>query len=445
MASAGIPDAFRRRRRQVQHVARQTGEAQKALRVVKVAAYRADVKSTPGFFFLRTAQKGEHPKAPREPGGGATGNIPAADDQQSLHTNILAPAQNSAYKPEKTSKAFAMTYQITVQPGGLTCAANPEETLLEAILRQGLTMPYGCKNGACGACRGHVKSGEIDLGAYQSFALPEGDIAAGKALFCCARAKSDLIVEHPGIALADDVRPKIFPARVEGLTRRAPDVIELSLRLPAGEDFSFRAGQYVDFLIMDGKRRSYSIANAPEQTGILELHIRHVPGGYFTGHVFGDMKVKDILRLEGPLGGFFLREESDKPVILLASGTGFAPIKAIVEHALAQGNVRPLHIYWGCRQEIDLYLDELPARWAADHAHIRYTPVLSEAKAGWRGRTGFVHQAVMADYPDLSGHQVYACGAPAMIHAAQEDFRAARGLPESEFFADAFTFAAPGA
>jgi CDP-4-dehydro-6-deoxyglucose reductase len=337
-----------------------------------------------------------------------------------------------------------MTYQITVQPGGLTYAANPEETLLEAVLRQGLTMPYGCKHGACGACSGHIISGEVDLGAYQSFALSASDIASGKALFCCAKAKSDLAIEHPDIVPADDIRPKVIPARVERLEKRAPDVIELLLRLPASEEFVFRAGQYVDFLLQDGKRRSYSIANAPEKAGVLELHIRKMPGGFFTGHVFDAMKVKDIVRLEGPQGGFFLREKSDKPVILLASGTGFAPIKAIVEHAIAQGSARPLHLYWGCRQESDLYMSELPARWAADHTHIRYTPVLSEAQPGWQGRTGFVHRAVMADYPDLSGHQVYACGAPAMIGAAQKDFTAACGLPESEFFADAFTFAPPG-
>jgi CDP-4-dehydro-6-deoxyglucose reductase len=353
--------------------------------------------------------------------------------------------QNSTHNPEKTRKEHNMTYQMTVQPGDLTCEAAPDETLLDALLRQGLTMPYGCRSGACGACQGQIQSGEVDLGPYQSFALSDTDIAAGKALFCCARAKSDLVVEHPGIAPAGGIRARIVPARVERLEKRAPDVIELHLRLPSGEAFPFLAGQYVDFLLQEGKRRSYSIANAPEQEGILELHIRHVPGGLFTGHVFNTLKLKDIVRLEGPHGGFFLREESDKPIILLASGTGFAPIKSIVEHTLARGCVRPLHIYWGCRKEIDLYMADLPARWAADHAHIRHTPVLSEPEAGWSGRTGFVHQAVMADYPDLSGHQVYACGAPAMTAAAKKDFVATCGLPEREFFADAFTFAAPGA
>ncbi|MDR3323905.1 MAG: CDP-6-deoxy-delta-3,4-glucoseen reductase, partial [Zoogloeaceae bacterium] len=306
-----------------------------------------------------------------------------------------------------------MTYQITIQPAGLTIQAKPDETLLDAILRQGLTMPHGCKSGACGACRGDVKEGAVDLGPYQSFAISASELAAGKALFCCAKAKGDLTLAHPDIVAADNIPAKIIPARVEKLEKRAPDVIELHLRLPDGEKFPFRAGQFIDFLLADGKRRSYSIANAPEQEGVLELHIRQVPGGLFTSQVFSTLHLKDILRLEGPHGGFFLRE-SDKPAILLGSGTGFAPLKAIVEHTLAAGITRPLHLYWGCRKEIDLYLPELPARWVREHPHIRYTPVLSEPDAAWQGRTGLVHQAVMADTADLSGHQVYACGAPPM-------------------------------
>ncbi|MCX8146165.1 MAG: CDP-6-deoxy-delta-3,4-glucoseen reductase [Azovibrio sp.] len=337
-----------------------------------------------------------------------------------------------------------MSYQITVQPSGATFTASADETLLEAALRQGLIVPYGCKDGACGSCKASVLAGDLDLGHYQPSALSADESAAGKALLCTARAKSDLVIENRQISRADAIPIKVLPARVEKLEKLAPDVIELHLRLPASEQFRFRAGQYIDILLKDGKRRSYSLANAPEQEGVLELHIRHVPGGLFTEQVFGAMKVKDILRFEGPHGGFFLREESAKPVILLASGTGFAPIKSIVEHALAQGNRRPLHIYWGCRKQVDLYMSALPETWAAQHPHIQYTPVLSEPEAGWTGRAGFVHQAVMADYPDLAGHQVYACGAPAMIDAARKDFIAQCALPEEEFFSDAFTFAAPG-
>ncbi len=337
-----------------------------------------------------------------------------------------------------------MSYQITVQPSGASYSAEPDETLLDAALRQGLSMPYGCKDGACGACKGTVQSGTVDLGRYQAHALTAEDIAAGKVLFCCARPTSDLSIENRQMIRMGDIQVKVMPARVEKLDKVAPDVIELHLRLPASEKFQFYAGQYIDFLLKDGKRRSYSLASAPEKEGVLELHIRHVPGGLFTDQVFGTMKVKDILRFEGPHGGFFLREESSKPVILLASGTGFAPIKSIVEHALAQGSSRPLHIYWGCRKQSDLYMNALPEDWAGKYPHIHYTPVLSEPEAGWTGRTGFVHQAVIADYPSLAGHQVYACGAPVMIDAARKDFLAQCALPEEEFYSDAFTFSAPG-
>ncbi|MDR0674528.1 MAG: CDP-6-deoxy-delta-3,4-glucoseen reductase [Zoogloeaceae bacterium] len=333
-----------------------------------------------------------------------------------------------------------MTYQITLQPGALQYFAEADETLLEAALRQGVNLPYGCKNGACCACKTRLVTGEADRGAYQPHALTAHEIEEGKLLPCTARARSDLTLENLQATRAPEIPVKLMPARVEALTRISHDVIILSLRLPASESFTFRAGQYIDILLPEGQRRSYSIANAPEQEGVLELHIRRVPGGRFTGRVFEQMKVKDILRFEGPRGGFFLREESDKPVILIASGTGFAPVKAIVEYALAQGIARPMRIYWGCRARADLYLPDLPAAWAAEHPHIRFVPVLSAADADWQGRTGFVHQAVIADYPDLSRHEVYACGNPAMVDSARQELAAHCHLPEAAFFADAFTF-----
>ena len=335
-----------------------------------------------------------------------------------------------------------MSFQITVQPSGRQFAAAGDETILDAALRQGLTLPYGCKDGACGACKGKVLSGTFDPGKGQ--ALKDDEKAAGMALFCCARAQSDLVVESRQIAAAGDIPVKTLPARIEKLERLAPDVIALHLKLPASERLQFLAGQYIDILMKDGRKRSFSLANAPHDDALLQLHIRHVPGGAFTDQVFSTMKVKDILRFNGPHGSFFLREDSDKPMILLAGGTGFAPIKAIVEHALAEGCTREMVIYWGARARADLYMDELPRGWAAAHANIRYVPVLSEPAVddAWSGRTGLVHQAVMADFADLSGHQVYACGAPVMIDAARRDFTATCRLPEEEFFADAFTYSA---
>jgi len=334
-----------------------------------------------------------------------------------------------------------MSYQVTVQPSGRQFVAEAEETLLDAALRQGLTLPYGCKDGACGACKGKVLSGDVDHGKAQAHALKDDEKAAGLTLYCCASAHSDLVIECKQVGSASDIPVKTLPSRIEKLERLAPDVIEMQLRLPASERLQFWAGQYIDILLKDGKRRGYSLANAPHDDAVLKLHIRHVPGGFFTDQVFSTMKVRDILRFNGPHGTFYLREESTKPMILLAGGTGFAPIKAIVEHAIAENCQRPMFIYWGAKARVDLYLNALPEKWAAEHTNIKYVPVLSEPAAGdaWTGRTGFVHQAVLADFPDLSGYQSYSCGAPEMIDAAKRDF-VAQGLPEEEFFADAFTF-----
>ncbi len=338
-----------------------------------------------------------------------------------------------------------MSFQIQVQPSGAAFECKTDETLLEGALRQGLTMPHGCKDGVCGACKGKVLRGEVEHSA-KAVSLTAEDKAAGVALYCCATPKSDLNIECRQLSRLGDFPVKTLPARVEVLEKRAPDVIELQLRLPATEHFRFLPGQFIDVLLKDGKRRSYSLASPPREVGeagLLELHIRLVPGGLFTTQVFETMKVKDILRFEGPHGGFFLREESAKPMILLASGTGFAPIKSIVEYSLAKGLTRPMTIYWGCRKPEDLYLSELAKRWAVEHAHIEFVPVLSEVGVadGWQGRTGFVHQAVIEDQPDLSAFEVYACGAPVMVDSARKDFIGQCQLPEEAFFADAFTFA----
>ena len=270
-----------------------------------------------------------------------------------------------------------MSYQITVQPSGRQFAAEPDETLLDAALRQGLTLPYGCKDGACGACKGKVVEGAVDHGKAQPHALKDDEKAAGLTLYCCARAQSDLVIECKQVGSTRDIPVKTLPGRIEKLEKLAPDVIELHLRLPASERLQFWAGQYIDILMKDGRKRSFSLANAPHDDAVLQLHIRHVPGGAFTEQVFSTMKLRDILRFNGPHGSFYLREESAKPVILLAGGTGFAPIKAIVEHAIAENSQRPLHIYWGAKARVDLYQHALPERWAAEHANIRYVPVLS--------------------------------------------------------------------
>lgn len=336
-----------------------------------------------------------------------------------------------------------MSFTVTIQPSGHTLAAEADETILDAALRQGLTLPYGCRDGACGACRGKILAGEVDHGKAQIHALTEADRADGFTLFCCARPHSDLIIESREVRKAGDIPIKTLPARVQHLQKAAPDVMIVKLKLPASERLQFLAGQYIDILLKDGKRRSFSLANAPHDDELLELHVRLVPGGMYTEHVFSQMKEKDILRFNGPHGTFFLREESKKPMVLVAGGTGFAPIKSVVEHAIAENCKRPITVYWGGRSLADLYQRSLAEAWGAAHAHIRFVPVLAEPapEDNWSGRTGLVHRAVMADFPDLSAYQVYACGSPAMIAAAKRDFHDGCKLPEAEFFADSFDFA----
>ena len=334
-----------------------------------------------------------------------------------------------------------MTFQITVQPSGRTFTTETDEAILPAGIRQGIGLPYGCKDGACGSCKCRKIEGLVVHGPHQSKALSPEEEAAGYVLTCCAVPQSDVVLESRQVTEANAFPVKKMPARVASLERKSHDVIVLKLQLPANDTLRYHAGQYVEFILRDGARRSYSMANAPHNGPGVELHIRHMPGGKFTDHVFGAMKEKEILRVEGPFGSFFLREDSDKPMVLLASGTGFAPIKAVIEHMQHKGITRPATLYWGGRRPADLYLDDWVKAKLAEMPNLKYVPVISDAlpEDQWAGRTGFVHQAVLADLPDLSGHQVYACGAPIVVDSARRDYLALGGLPEEEFFADSFT------
>lgn len=342
----------------------------------------------------------------------------------------------------ETASIPAMTYTITLQPSGRSfpCDANAE--VLRAGLAAGLFMPYSCRSGVCNTCRGRVVEGRIDWGAVHPKYLSEEDKARGFALLCQARPLSDLTIQVDEIDAGEAIRSKFMPARILSMVRAAPDVMITTLGLPMNEPTIFRAGQYVEILGRNGMRRSYSIASAPSNDGVrqIELHIRHLPGGAFTDRLFTSMQPRDILKVEFPLGSFFLRDRSDKPIIMLASGTGFAPIKSIVLDSLRRGFRRPITLYWGGRRREDIYMMDLCRQWARDHAHISFVPVLSDPTPAcdWQGRTGFVHRAVMEDHPDLSGHQVYSCGAPVVVESARADYTARCGLPATEFFADSF-------
>jgi CDP-4-dehydro-6-deoxyglucose reductase, E3 len=330
---------------------------------------------------------------------------------------------------------------VRLEPSGHTFQVAPGETLLEAALRQGIGLPYGCRNGACGACKGLLRSGELAYGDYQERALHATEKAAGKALTCCTRPLTDIVFEVRELSGAKDLAIRTLPCRVEKVERPAEDVAIINLKLPAGERLQFLAGQYIDIIMKEGKRRSFSLANAPHDDALLQLHVRKTPGGAFSTYVFEEMRERAILRFEGPLGTFYLREDSDKPIIFVAGGTGFAPIKAQIEHLFHHGEDRPVVLYWGARSRKDLYLPGLPSQWQASHASFSYVPVLSDPLPAdaWDGRIGLVHQAVLDDFPDLSGYQVYACGAAAMTDVARQTFVEQRRLSEDEFYCDAFT------
>ena len=356
----------------------------------------------------------------------------------------------------------AATFQVSVLPSGRTFSVNPDEAILPAAIRQGIGMPYGCKDGACGSCKCKMLEGRVLHGAHQSKALSAEEEAAGFILTCCGVPQTDVMLESRQVTDESAFPIKKMPSRVTALEKKSRDVMVIRLQLPANDTMRYHAGQYIEFILRDGARRSYSMANAPHlllraepapsavvKTDAapppvgpsIELHIRHMPGGKFTDHVFTAMKEKEILRVEGPYGSFFLREDSDKPMILLASGTGFAPIKAVLEHMQFKGIDRSATLYWGGRRPDDLYMDEWVQAQLAKMPNLKYVPVISNAmpEDNWTGRTGFVHKAVLEDVPDLSDYQVYACGAPIVVDSARAEYSAVGKLPPEEFFADSFT------
>ncbi len=332
-----------------------------------------------------------------------------------------------------------MSFRIKVQPSGHEFAAEADETVLEAALRQGLELPHSCRAGQCAACMAGLLAGEV---AYAEDYPALEDLQEGQALLCQARPRSDLILEADvSAALPDEIRPVTVPCKVMDKELLCHDVARLYLKLPDARPLRFRAGQYLDILTADGARRSFSIASPPHRGQRLELHIRHVEGGEFTHYIFHDLKDKTIWRIEAPLGSFYLREQSDRPILLMGGGTGFAPLKGIIEHALEIGLKRPMHLFWGVRAKRDLYLADLPARWAREYDNFQFTPVLSEPlpEDQWQGEVGFVHESLLRAYPDLQRYEIYMGGPPAMIRAAGDAF-IDHGASTERMFSDSFEF-----
>lgn len=331
--------------------------------------------------------------------------------------------------------------RVTLQPGGESFETRDDENVLEAALRSGLNMPHSCRGGSCMSCRARIIDGQVTYPGGFPPALTEDEARQGQALLCVARPVSDLVIEARPMETPADVRIRRLPCRVERMERLAPDVMAVYLKLPSVEPFMFMAGQYVDILLRDGRRRSFSIASPPSAGSPLELHVRRVPGGHFTAFVFDQLKERSLLRLEGPLGGFFLREDEPEPIVMVGGGTGLAPLSAMLEEGRHKGLERPVHLYWGVRSEVDLYAARRIEQWQSGLAGFRYTPVLSEPDPDWTGRTGWVHQEVIADYPDMSRLAVYASGPPPMISAIQAQFPV-HGLRADRLHFDSFEFAA---
>jgi len=334
-----------------------------------------------------------------------------------------------------------MSYSVRIEPTNHVFQVEEGESVLDAALRQSVTLPYGCRGGGCGACKGQLLEGTISYPDGLPGGLSEDDHNKGYALFCQAEPNSDLVIKSKEVLATNEIQVKILPGRVYEKIQLNHDVILIKLILPKTERLQFFAGQYINFLLKNGKHRSFSLANAQHDDEFIELHIRHVPDGKFTGEVFDEMKEKDMLRIEGPFGNFYLRENSDRPIILMAGGTGFAPVKGMIEHVLKVGLERPIHLYWGVRAKEDLYMDELAQSWTKQNPLIRYTPVLSDPKEedNWTGRTGFVHAAIMEDYPDLSQYEIYGSGPPVMVYAGRDEF-VKNNLDLDHYFSDAFEY-----
>lgn len=338
-----------------------------------------------------------------------------------------------------------MSFSVTNQRNNTSFAINENETILNAALRDNRVYPYGCRSGVCGACKSDLISGTVDYGEYEDFTLSDLEREQGKVLLCQAIPLEDVVIDVQEVMTGVDIQIKMLPCRVGKIEHLAGDVIQLFLTLPKTQTFNFIAGQYVDIVLKDGQRRSFSVANLPEQAleQGLELHIRRVADGHFTPRVFDSMKERDLLRLEGPFGTYFLQSEADRPIIMIAGGTGFSPIKGLFQQAVAQNPNQHIHLFWGARDQQDLYMDALVKQWLETYPNFKYTPVLSDSIADdWTGETGFVHEIVSKTFDNLENYDVYASGPPIMIDSVRAS-SLQKGLNQDRFFFDSFDFAAP--
>jgi CDP-4-dehydro-6-deoxyglucose reductase len=329
-------------------------------------------------------------------------------------------------------------FQVRIDPHNRTIEAQEGRSVLDAALAAGLNLPHSCKSGHCASCGARLISGNVRYPNARPLGITEQEERQGYVLLCQARPLSDLRVEARLIANVADVEIKTLPCRIAKMTRLAPDVMQVFLRLPAVEPLHFKAGQYLDVLLDGGRRRSFSIASPPHDSDLIELHVRRVPGGGFTEALFDTLHDGSLLRIEGPIGQFVYREQST-PALMIAGGTGFAPLKSMLRHALENGSTRDIWFYWGARQQVDVYENAVMQDWTRKYPNLRFTAVLSEPTATHH-RTGWVHEAVLSDHPSLAAFDVYAAGPPAMIEAIRATFPA-RGVSEDRLHFDSFDYA----
>ncbi len=354
-------------------------------------------------------------------------------------TQFNAKYQHRCLHPFKTMTDFT----VTISTSGNQFSVRADETILAAALRQGIMLSYSCRNGSCGSCHGKVLTGQVHYPYQPPLALDQQQLEAGEALFCQAVPLTDLSIAAREIDAVRDIPLRMLPARVQSRELLTDNIAKLKLILPKGQRLQYLAGQYIDILIPGGKRRAFSLASPPHDEEALELHVRHVAGGDFSEYVFNAMPERAIVRFEGPLGTFFLREDSSRPILMMAGGTGYAPLKAMLEHAVHSGLSRSLHLFWGARNLAELYAFKQASEFARQHAHIKFDGVLSEPQPNdaWQGATGWVHEALLQQYgDDLASYDVYMSGPPAMIDVARHAFADA-GLPEQQLFYDSFDFA----
>ena len=325
-----------------------------------------------------------------------------------------------------------MTYNVAIGHSDIAFPADPGETVLDAAERAGYSLPYSCRKGVCSTCEAGLRAGTVEIGS-RSIAGP-----ASAVLLCRARPKSDIIVHPRRIERREVSATKVIDAWVFRLNWPTDEVATLLLRFPVSIRAKFKAGQYLRVKSPDGTARNFSLANAPQESDGAQLHIRHIDGGHFSEAVLDRLKLGDRVRIEIPFGDFFLREDTDRPIICIATGAGFAPVKSMVEYLIRRESTRAVRFYWSGRQAQDLYMRALPEKWARKLPWFEFVPVLTAADASWSGRKGLVHRAVLQDVPDLSNFQVYASGNPLMIRKARADFTREAGLPEDQFFAEPF-------